>query len=80
MYGNEDKRIIEKNINGIVYYTYWGGNEVCTMWRDVKDRMMEQCFYVGEKNKLEFGFSLIEMIVCLFLLSIFFALSPPTFH
>ena len=23
MYGNEDKRIIEKNINGIVYYTYW---------------------------------------------------------
>lgn len=49
MYGNEDKRIIEKNINGIVYYTYWGGNEVCTMWRDVKDRMMEQCFYVGEK-------------------------------
>ena len=49
MYGNEDKRIIEKNINGIVYYTYWGGNEVCTVWRDVKDRMMEQCFYVGEK-------------------------------
>ncbi|MCT4572770.1 Arm DNA-binding domain-containing protein [Bacillus thuringiensis] len=49
MYGNEEKRIIEKNINGIVYYTYWGGNEVCTMWKDVKDRMMEQCFYVGEK-------------------------------
>lgn len=28
------------------------------------------------KNKLEFGFSLIEMIVCLFLLSIFFLLFP----
>ena len=49
MYGNEEKRIIEKNINGIVYYTYWESNEVCTMWKDVKDRMMEQCFYVGEK-------------------------------
>lgn len=41
MYGNEDKWIIEKNINGIVYYIYWGGNEVCIVWRDVKDRMME---------------------------------------
>lgn len=29
------------------------------------------------KNKLEFGFSLIEMIVCLFLSSIFFLLFPP---
>ncbi len=48
MYGNEDKRIIEKNINGIVYYTCWGGNEVCTVWR-CESRMMEQCFYVGEK-------------------------------
>ncbi|ARO62836.1 Prepilin-type N-terminal cleavage/methylation domain-containing protein [Bacillus cereus] len=28
------------------------------------------------KNKLEFGFSLIEMILCLFLLSIFFLLLP----
>ncbi|HDR5271057.1 prepilin-type N-terminal cleavage/methylation domain-containing protein [Bacillus thuringiensis] len=28
------------------------------------------------KSKLEFGFSLIEMIVCLFLLSIFFLLFP----
>ncbi|PGU14050.1 competence protein ComG [Bacillus cereus] len=49
MYENKEKRIIEKNINGIVYYTYWGGNEVCTMWRDVKDRMIEKCFYAGEK-------------------------------
>ncbi|PGM46988.1 hypothetical protein CN937_06140 [Bacillus thuringiensis] len=28
------------------------------------------------KSKLEFGFSLIEMIVCLFLLSIFFCSFP----
>ena len=35
----------EKVINGNVYYTYWGGNEVCAMWKDVKGKMMEQCFY-----------------------------------
>ncbi len=26
-----------------------GGNEVCAMWKDVKGKMMEQCFYAGEK-------------------------------
>ena len=55
MYGNEDKRIIEKNINGIVYYTCWGGNEVCTVWRCERqnDGTMLLC---RRKNKLEFGF------------------------
>ncbi|WP_433771040.1 competence type IV pilus minor pilin ComGF [Bacillus wiedmannii] len=33
----------------------------------------------GRKNKLEIGFTLIEMIVCLFLLSLFFLLLP-SFH
>ena len=36
MYENEEKRMKEKVINGIVYYTYWGGKEVCVMWKDVK--------------------------------------------
>ncbi|WP_141532293.1 competence type IV pilus minor pilin ComGE [Bacillus cereus] len=49
MYENEERRVKEKVINEIVYYTYWGGNEVCVMWKDVKGRMMEQCFYAGEK-------------------------------
>ncbi|MGE6538587.1 competence protein ComG [Bacillus luti] len=50
MYENEEKRMKEKVINGIVYYTYWGGKEVCAMWKDMKTRTMEQCFYVGEKT------------------------------
>ncbi|WP_220778553.1 competence type IV pilus minor pilin ComGE [Bacillus paranthracis] len=49
MYENEAKQQKEKVINGNVYYTYWGGNEVCAMWKDVKGKMMEQCFYAGEK-------------------------------
>ncbi|PFJ12641.1 competence protein ComG [Bacillus cereus] len=49
MYENGERRLKEKNINEIVYYTYWGGNEVCAMWKDVKERMMEQCLYAGEK-------------------------------
>lgn len=49
MYENEAKQQKEKVINGNVHYTYWGGNEVCVMWKDVKGRMMEQCFYAGEK-------------------------------
>ncbi|MGE7881126.1 competence type IV pilus minor pilin ComGE [Bacillus sp. NPDC094077] len=50
MYENEEQRVKEKVINGIVYYTYWGGNEVCAMWKDVKERTMKQCFYAGEKT------------------------------
>ncbi|MBE5104236.1 competence protein ComG [Bacillus thuringiensis] len=50
MYENEEQRAKEKVINGIVYYTYWGGNEVCAMWKDVKGRTMKQCFYAGEKT------------------------------
>ncbi|PGK36350.1 competence protein ComG [Bacillus anthracis] len=49
MYENEEKQQKEQVINGNVYYTYWGGNEVCAVWKDVKGRMMEQCFYAGEK-------------------------------
>ncbi|MDR4983107.1 competence protein ComG [Bacillus cereus] len=49
MYENEEKRVKEKVVNGIIYYTYWGGNEVCAMWKDVKERAMEQCFYAGKK-------------------------------
>ncbi|WP_141540455.1 competence protein ComG [Bacillus toyonensis] len=49
MYENEEMRVKEKIIKELVYYTYWGGSEVCTMWKDVKGRMMEQCFYVGGK-------------------------------
>ncbi|AXP00128.1 competence type IV pilus minor pilin ComGE [Bacillus anthracis] len=55
MYENEAKQQKEKVINGNVYYTYWGGNEVCVMWKDVKGRMMEQCFYAGEKIKKKLG-------------------------
>ncbi|MDO8159588.1 prepilin-type N-terminal cleavage/methylation domain-containing protein [Bacillus toyonensis] len=33
-------------------------------------------FLCGRKNKLEVGFTLIEMIVCLFLVSLFFLLLP----
>ncbi len=66
MYENEAKQQKEKVINGNVYYTYWGGNEVCAMWKDVKGKMMEQCFLCGRKNELEVGFTLIEMIVCFF--------------
>ncbi|HDR7791968.1 TPA: competence protein ComG [Bacillus luti] len=49
VYEDKEKRVKEEVINGIVYDTYWGGNEVCAMWKDVKGRMMEQCFYAGEK-------------------------------
>lgn len=49
MFENEEKRVQEKVINGIVYYTYWRGNEVCAMWEDVKGRMIEQCFYAEGK-------------------------------
>ncbi|MDA1803134.1 competence type IV pilus minor pilin ComGE [Bacillus cereus group sp. BY32LC] len=49
MYENGVKQQQEKVVNGNVYYTYWGGNKVCAMWKDVKGRMMEQCFYAGEK-------------------------------
>jgi len=50
MYENEAKQQKETVVNGNVYYTYWGGNEVCAMWKDVKGRMTEQCFYAGEKT------------------------------
>jgi len=49
MYENGAKQQQEKVVNGNVYYTYWGGNEVCAMWKDVKGRMVEQCFYAGEQ-------------------------------
>ncbi|MGG0758571.1 type II secretion system protein [Bacillus paramycoides] len=46
---NEEKRIKEQVIKGVVYYTYWRGDEVCTMWHDVKGRKMEQCLYAEKK-------------------------------
>ncbi|WP_230322439.1 MULTISPECIES: competence type IV pilus minor pilin ComGE [Bacillus] len=43
MYQNEQMRSKEEKVDSTVYYTYWKGEEVCTTWRDVKQRRMEQC-------------------------------------
>ncbi|MGH0597113.1 type II secretion system protein [Bacillus mycoides] len=48
-YENEEKRVKEQVIKGIVYYTYWRGDEVCTMWKDMRGKGMEQCLYAKEK-------------------------------
>lgn len=48
-YENEEKRVKEQVIKGIVYYTYWRGDEVCTMWKDMRGKAMEQCLYAKEK-------------------------------
>ncbi|PGM88806.1 competence protein ComG [Bacillus cereus] len=49
MYENEEKRVKEQVIKGIVYYTYWRGDEVCTMWKDMRGKVMEQCLYAKGK-------------------------------
>ncbi|MFJ8527868.1 competence type IV pilus minor pilin ComGE [Bacillus sp. NPDC094106] len=43
MYQNEQMSSKEEKVDSTVYHTYWKGEEVCTTWRDVKQRRMEQC-------------------------------------
>ncbi|KEK26171.1 competence protein ComG [Bacillus gaemokensis] len=40
---NEEKQAKEETIDRTVYQTYWRGEEVCAIWKDVKQRRMEQC-------------------------------------
>ncbi|MDM5156440.1 competence type IV pilus minor pilin ComGE [Bacillus sp. DX1.1] len=44
-YQNHEAQQKETTIDGIVYRTNWRGEEVCTFWKDVKQRRMEQCRY-----------------------------------
>lgn len=46
MYHHQQEEQKEETIQGVVYHTYWREEEVCTFWRDVKQRRMEQCRYV----------------------------------
>ncbi|WP_459499459.1 competence type IV pilus minor pilin ComGE [Bacillus sp. C1] len=46
MYQNQLKQQKEETIDGFMYLTYWQGEEVCTSWKDTKQRRMEQCRHV----------------------------------
>ncbi|WP_255266603.1 competence type IV pilus minor pilin ComGE [Bacillus cereus] len=46
MYQNRPKPQKEEIIDGVVYWTYWQEEAVCTIWKDVKQKRMEQCRYI----------------------------------
>ncbi|WJE51698.1 competence type IV pilus minor pilin ComGE [Bacillus cereus] len=46
MYQDRPKQQKEEIVDGVVYWTHWQGEEVCTIWEDVKQKRMEQCRYV----------------------------------
>jgi len=48
-YEDEEKREKEQVIKGIVYYTYWRGDEVCAVWKDMREKAMEQCLYAEKR-------------------------------
>ncbi|WP_242143776.1 MULTISPECIES: competence type IV pilus minor pilin ComGE [unclassified Bacillus cereus group] len=43
VYQNQEMRTKEEKIGDTWYNVHWKGEEVCTSWRDVKQRRMEQC-------------------------------------
>ncbi|WP_255287356.1 type II secretion system protein [Bacillus pseudomycoides] len=46
MYQNQLKQQKEEAIDGVVYWIHWREEEVCTIWKDTKQRRMEQCRHV----------------------------------
>ncbi|PFL22883.1 competence protein ComG [Bacillus cereus] len=49
LFKDEEKREKEQVIKGIVYYTYWRGDEVCAVWKDMRGKAMEQCLYAEKR-------------------------------
>lgn len=46
MHQNQLKQQKEEMIDGVMYVTYLRGEEACTIWRDTKQRRIEQCRHV----------------------------------